>query len=272
MAGLRRHLVEQARAQGKRPLPAEIEEAVSRILKDRRIRATLEACTAAGAMVEYHSLDVCDAQRLGELIDDIYHRFGRIDGVIHGAGVIEDRLLVEKTSESFARVFTTKVSSALTLARRLRPESLKFMAFLGSVSARFGNPGQADYSAANEFLNKLADDLARRWPARVVCINWGPWNEGMVVDPLKDLRWAYARAGLDLIPVSSGTQACLNELRLGHSLITNERGATVSRRAGGVNPLIPYQGADAPRSPGCASEVLIAASIKRLIAMSQDRG
>src|SRR5262249_10118761 len=106
----------------------------------------------------------------------------------------------------------------------------------GSVSARFGNSGQTDYSAANEFLNKLADDLGRRWPGRVVSINWGPWNEGMVADPARDLRWAYAQAGLQLIPVAEGTEALLNELRQG--------------RSGG-------------------SEVLIAASVQRLIEISQ---
>jgi NAD(P)-dependent dehydrogenase (short-subunit alcohol dehydrogenase family) len=235
-AALRRLLLERARELGSRVVPAEVERSVSRVLKDRRIRATLEACTAAGARVEYHGLDVRDAARLGELIDDIYERHGRIDGVIHGAGVIDDRLLPDKTPESFAWVFATKVASAMTLARKLRPEGLKFVVFLGSVSARFGNPGQVDYSAANEVLNKLADDLARRWPARVVSINWGPWNEGMVVDPARDLRWAYSQAGLQLIEVPEGTEACLNELRRG--------------RTGG-------------------SEVLIAASVERLIDMSK---
>jgi acyl transferase domain-containing protein/NAD(P)-dependent dehydrogenase (short-subunit alcohol dehydrogenase family) len=190
-AALRRFLLERARAGGGRVVPADVERGVNRILKDRQIRVTLEACAAAGARVEYHCLDVRDAKSFEALIDNVYARLGRIDGVIHGAGVIDDRLLADKTPESFTRVFVTKANSALTLARKLRPEGLKVLAFFSSVAARLGNRGQADYSAANEFLNKLADDLARRWPGRVVALGWGPWDGGMVTEVTRDLRWAY---------------------------------------------------------------------------------
>ena len=56
------------------------------------------------------------------LIDDVYRTHGRLDGVIHGAGIIEDKLVEEKTPESFDRVFDTKVRSAFLLSRLLRPE------------------------------------------------------------------------------------------------------------------------------------------------------
>jgi NAD(P)-dependent dehydrogenase (short-subunit alcohol dehydrogenase family) len=211
-AGLRRSLLEDIRRRGEPVLPVEIERTVNRTLKDRQIRANLEACRAAGATVEYHAIDVRDAERFGRLIDDLYERFGRIDGVVHGAGVIEDRRLADKALASFTNVFRTKVDSAWVLARKLRPERLKFVVFFGSVAGRFGNAGQVDYSAANEVLNKLAGDLRRRWPARVVCINWGPWDGGMVSDGLRQL---YAARGIGLIPVEAGTQAFLTELRLG---------------------------------------------------------
>jgi NAD(P)-dependent dehydrogenase (short-subunit alcohol dehydrogenase family) len=210
-AALRKSFLEDAR-RGEPVRPAEIERSVNRVLKDRQIRANLEACRAAGATVEYHAIDVRDAERFGRLIDDLYERFGRIDGVVHGAGVIEDRRIADKTLASFTNVLRTKVDSALTLARKLRPERLKFLVFFGSVAGRFGNAGQVDYSAANEVLNKLAGDLRRRWPARVVCINWGPWDGGMVSDGLRQM---YADRGIRLIPVEAGTEAFLTELCLG---------------------------------------------------------
>ncbi|MBO0700520.1 MAG: SDR family NAD(P)-dependent oxidoreductase [Zavarzinella sp.] len=209
-AALRQTFLEDARRTGATVLPAEIERRVNRVLKDRQILATLDACRAAGAAVEYHPADVSDAEQFGRLIDDLYDRFGRIDGVVHGAGVIEDRRIPDKTLESFTRVFRTKVDGALTLARKLRPEGLKFLVFFGSVAGRFGNAGQIDYSAANEALNKLADALSGRWPARVVCINWGPWDAGMVGD---ELRRVYAARGIELIPVAEGARAFLDELR-----------------------------------------------------------
>ena len=208
-ASLRQFFLEEVRASGERILPAAIEQSVNRILKERQIRGNLDSFAAAGAEVEYHALDVRDSRQFGGLIDGLYERFGRIDGVIHGAGIIEDKRIADKALPSFARVFRTKVQSALTLARKLRPETLRFLVFFGSVSGRFGNVGQVDYSAANEVLNKLADRLHRTWPARVVCINWGPWDGGMVSD---DLRRLYSAAGVELMSVEEGVSSFLSEI------------------------------------------------------------
>jgi NAD(P)-dependent dehydrogenase (short-subunit alcohol dehydrogenase family) len=157
-------------------------------------------------------VDVRDAAAFGGLIDRIYQTWGRIDGVIHGAGVIEDQRLVDKEPASFARVFSTKADSAVVLAQKLRPEGLKFLAFLSSVAGRFGNAGQVDYSAANEYLNKLACHLNRQWPGRVVALNWGPWNGGMVSPELARLMTARS---VGLIAPEQGAKAFLEEIRCG---------------------------------------------------------
>jgi NAD(P)-dependent dehydrogenase (short-subunit alcohol dehydrogenase family) len=73
---------------GQRPTPALIEGAVKRIKNEREIRENLAALRALSAEVEYHPVDVCDSAAVGKLIDDVYARHGRIDGVVHGAGVI----------------------------------------------------------------------------------------------------------------------------------------------------------------------------------------
>jgi NAD(P)-dependent dehydrogenase (short-subunit alcohol dehydrogenase family) len=216
-AGLRKHLIEQARASGQRITPAEIERGLQRALRNRQILATIDEITASRSQVEYHAVDVRDAQRFGNLINDLYARLGRIDGVVHGAGVIEDKLIADKTPESFSRVFGTKVESALVLCQQLRPESLKFLAFFSSVSGRLGNLGQADYAAANEVLNKCAAATAtgrwfdgRPWNGRAVAINWGPWDAGMISDELRKL---YAARSIGLIPLDEGVDAFMNELQ-----------------------------------------------------------
>jgi len=211
---LRLHLIAQRKALGQPLIPAQIEQNLKRMLKDRQILENLRLLEATGATVEYHSLDVRNEDTFGGLIDNVYARFGRLDGVIHGAGVIEDKLIRDKTPQSYANVFSTKVDSALVLARKLRSESLKFLVFFSSVSGRFGNNGQCDYSAANEFLNKLADDLDRQWPGRVVAVNWGAWDAGMVSDELRKL---YASRNIHLIPIPDGVRFLEHELRLtGH--------------------------------------------------------
>ena len=208
VSALRTELI-RLRGSGNGTTPAEIEREVQTLLKNREIRRNLEAFSAAGSTVEYHAVDVRDEQALVALVADVYERHGRIDGVIHGAGVVEDRRLKDKTTESFERVFQTKVLSAMVLARTLRPEKLKFLAFFSSLSGRFGNAGQADYSAANECLNKLADHLDREWPGRVVAMNWGPWDGGLMSEAL---RKAYVQRGFDLISTLAGSRAFLAEL------------------------------------------------------------
>ncbi len=210
VAAVRKHLIATMRSADPAVLPATIERAVQHVLKEREIRATLAELRRAGSAVEYQTVDVRDADRFGALLDDVYARHGRIDGVIHGAGVIDDGLIGKKTPESFAAVFATKVEGARVLADKLRGESLKFLVFFSSVTARFGNSGQIDYAAANEYLNKLAGHLAAQWPGRVVAINWGPWDAGMISDQLRRL---YQSRGINLIPPQEGGRMFLAELK-----------------------------------------------------------
>jgi NAD(P)-dependent dehydrogenase (short-subunit alcohol dehydrogenase family) len=177
-------------------------------------RARLDALRAAGAELEYHSVDVRCPKPFGAFIDGLYDRFGRIDAVVHGAGVIDDRRFDTKTAEAFDRIFDTKADSTIVLARHLRPASLRWIVLFGSVSGRFGNRGQADYAAANETLNRVAWSLRRRWPrTRVVAINWGPWRgTGMMGDATLMLLTA---RGIQPIEVEAGRRFFLDELRLG---------------------------------------------------------
>jgi NAD(P)-dependent dehydrogenase (short-subunit alcohol dehydrogenase family) len=191
--------------------PAAVEAAYKRLVKDREIRANLDAIRQAGGTVEYRAVDVRDPATFGALLDEL-NAAGGIAGVIHGAGVIEDKLLRDKTPESFDRVFGTKVDSAFTLARKLDPGKLKFFALFASITSRYGNRGQSDYAAANEVLSKLACDLDRRWPARVVSVAWGPWAEvGMVADLQKHL----VARGLKLIEPAVGAGFAVDEVLYG---------------------------------------------------------
>src|SRR6266545_2202952 len=191
--------------------PSEVEVAWQRLLRSREIRRNLDGLRQTGARVEYQPVDVRDEAAFGGLIDGIYRTHGRIDAVIHGAGIIEDKLLRDKTAESFDRVVHTKTDSAFILARRLRPEGLKLLIFMSSVTATFGNRGQADYGAANGVLNALATLLSFRWPARVRALNWGPWDKtGMVSEQVKG---QFASRGIQVISASAGVAAIAREIK-----------------------------------------------------------
>ncbi len=192
--------------------PAELEAAYRSLLNQRHARESLRAIRMAGSAVEYARADVRDAEALARALQDWRRRFGDPVGLVHGAGVIHDKLLRDKTPESFDRVLGTKLGGALNLARLLRPELLRFAAFFSSIAGRFGNEGQSDYAAANDGLNKLAVWLDRRWPARVVSVNWGPWSGlGMV----SELEGHLGRRGLGMVSPDLGTAAFADELQYG---------------------------------------------------------
>jgi acyl transferase domain-containing protein/NAD(P)H-dependent flavin oxidoreductase YrpB (nitropropane dioxygenase family)/NAD(P)-dependent dehydrogenase (short-subunit alcohol dehydrogenase family) len=184
-----------------------------RILQAREIRSTLAAIKEAGASVHYYQVDVCDWDRVTELVAHIYETYGRLDGVIHGAGIIEDKLIEAKTLESFDRVFSPKVRGALALVHALRPDSLQFLAFFSSVAGKFGNRGQADYAAANDYLNELARYLDSIWKARVVALNWGPWDGAGMVSLA--IARSFQSRGVELVPARAGRIAFDAELLYG---------------------------------------------------------
>jgi NAD(P)-dependent dehydrogenase (short-subunit alcohol dehydrogenase family) len=189
--------------------PRGIEAGTTAALREREVRATLGALRKAAASVRYHAADVRDADAVSAVMSDVYGRHGRLDGVIHGAGVLEDRLVAEKTPESFARVYSTKVDGAWALVSGLRGD-LRFLVLFGSVSGVFGNRGQADYAAANDALDGIAELLSAERPGRVVAIDWGPWAGGGMITP--ELEREYARRGITLIEPAAGTACLLAEI------------------------------------------------------------
>jgi acyl transferase domain-containing protein/NAD(P)H-dependent flavin oxidoreductase YrpB (nitropropane dioxygenase family)/NADP-dependent 3-hydroxy acid dehydrogenase YdfG len=196
-------------AQSRGGTPAEIEAEVRRILAAREIRSTLAALGRASAGVEYRRVDVSSAAATAALARDVREFYGRLDGVIHGAGVLEDARIADKSSESFERVFRTKVTGALALADSLDART-RFVVFFSSVSGIFGNRGQVDYSAANEALAAIARWLDARVAGRVVAIDWGPFAGGGMVSP--ELEREFARRGVGLLDVDDAVARLLGEL------------------------------------------------------------
>ncbi len=208
---LRSALLQQAKATGQSFGPVQIEKQIRAILRDRAVRRNLETFRQLGMRVEYHAADVRDPTEFGDIIDSLYARYGRIDAVLHGAGVIEDKLLADKALDSFARVFDTKAVSTFVLAQKLRPETLQWLIFFTSVAGRTGNRGQCDYAAANELVNRYAWLLHRRWShVRVKSFNWGPWESGMASD---EVNRQFRERGVIPIPPKAGREFLLREMR-----------------------------------------------------------
>ena len=194
----------------KNATPAQVEKAYKRYLANREISDNLKDLRSTGASVYYYSVDVRKYDAVEVIIDDIRQEHGPVSGIIHGAGVLEDRLIIDKTAEQFERVYDTKVEGLNNLLTATRQDPLKYLVLFSSVAARLGNKGQVDYAIANEVLNKIAQsEAAIRTDCRVVSINWGPWDGGMVTTGLKR---EFERNGIHLIPTDYGAESMLSEM------------------------------------------------------------
>ena len=215
-ASLRDHFVAEVRAGRMTLSPREIQKRVTGVLAQREMRANIADLAAGGARVEYVAVDVTDEGGVRALIEDVTRRYGPVSGVVHGAGIIEDKLLADKASDSWSRVVETKVIGLLLLQKYLDPQALKFFTVFSSVAGRYGNSGQSDYACANELMNRLCVALQARWGERVAvgALCWGPWGAtqfgaGMVT---AETEAKFARIGVKLVSAELGRKLFREEL------------------------------------------------------------
>ena len=203
---LRQAIIERARDEGRDVTPALVEAEYRRLIAAREVRENLARLRRSGARVEYLACDVRDADAFGALIDDVYARHGRIDGVVHGAGVDRGQARPRQGARLVRARARHEGRRRADARREAAPRDAALPRLLRLGLGRFGNRGQADYAAASEILNKLAHELDRRWPARVVSIDWGPWLTTGMVSPA--LQEEFERSGRRADPDRRGLPDC----------------------------------------------------------------
>jgi NAD(P)-dependent dehydrogenase (short-subunit alcohol dehydrogenase family) len=165
---------------------------------------------AAGARAEYISCDIRNPAAVQALVADVERRCGDVDALIHGAGILRDQVIKDKSSNAFDDVVSTKVDSLLNLVEAIGTEKLKLAVLFSSVSGFFGNTGQCDYAAANEILNRCARRLQSTTFAKVVALNWGPWSDVGMVTP--EVANKMRSNGVQLITPTAGRKAAWQEI------------------------------------------------------------
>ena len=204
---IKRALLEQA---GGKASPRDLMERCQHILGQREVRNNLRRLEAAGARVVYRPTDLLDAAAVQTVLAEVRQTVGPVRGLIHGAGILADRLILEQSTEQFRQVYDTKVIGLRNVLAALSDAPLKVVALFSSTTARLGRKGQVAYAMANEVLNKWAGQLAWEYShCRVVALNWGPWDGGMVTPSLKQL---FAQEGVGVIPLAAGSEFLVREL------------------------------------------------------------
>ena len=200
-------LIQHNKSENKIIKPAGAKRAATRNLACREIETPMVSLQGFGTKVHYHSVDVSDGEAIKELFAQL--NYGPIVGIVHGAGVLADKRIQDKSSDDFAWVYDVKVQGMGALLSNVDLNQLKVLVFFSSVAARTGNAGQSDYAAANEVLNRIAHHVKQRHPEMCVrSIGWGPWQGGMVSP---ELQRHFESRGIGLIPIQAG-QMFVNEL------------------------------------------------------------
>jgi hypothetical protein len=214
-------------ASGDKPTPVKITLFIKPILANREIAATIAAIKDVGGQTAYVSADVTDAAGVQKAVQQIIPKFGEVTGLIHGAGVLADDFIEQKSLDDFEAVYSTKIDGLVSMLSCTQQEDLRHLVLFSSAAGFYGNPGQSDYSIANEILNKTAFRFKSLHPkAQVLSFNWGPWDGGMVTPELKRM---FHDRGVYVISLQAGTELFLNEVAAGSNrcpqiLVGNDMG------------------------------------------------
>jgi enediyne polyketide synthase len=201
---------------------------------DAELSANLERMTAAGIRFRYVAADVTDAAAVREAIARIEAELGCVTAVLHGAGVNTPRPLHELDEETFGRTLAPKVRGARNVLSALDPARLRLFVTFGSLIARTGMRGEADYAVANEWLT----DLTAEWQAahphcRCLAIEWSVWSGVGMGQRLGSVD-ALIRQGITPISVDEGIrvlrQLLDHQLRAGAVLVTGRFGSPPTLR------------------------------------------
>lgn len=144
---------------------------INRVLDIERLGATVEIIK--GDIKNYNDMDL--------VIKKLKEKYGKINGVIHAAGVAGEGLLEMKSEEAFREVIDPKIGGTKVIDTLTKYEDLDFFIMFSSIATLSGGIGIGDYTAANSFLDAYL--FNSRKPGVMKTISWPFWSEtGMAVD------------------------------------------------------------------------------------------
>jgi acyl transferase domain-containing protein/glyoxylase-like metal-dependent hydrolase (beta-lactamase superfamily II)/2-polyprenyl-3-methyl-5-hydroxy-6-metoxy-1,4-benzoquinol methylase len=174
--------------------------------------------------IDYQPVDVSDGPAMYALIQRVLTQYGHLDGIIHAAGVLRDSLLLNKVPEQVQAVLAPKVLGVERLDEASSQIPLDFFVLCSSLVSVMGNIGQADYAAANAYLDAFAHTrqamvLAGVRQGTTVSINWPLWEEGGMHIETEMAQMMRARLGMEAMSTEVGMKALYQAMTLGQAQV-----------------------------------------------------
>jgi polyketide synthase PksN len=191
---------------------------------DKQKEALINTLEELGARALYKQADISNKEATAALLREIINDEGKLDGIIHSAGINQDNFIIKKTEEEFLKVLNPKVAGLVNLDQASKDIRLDFFILFSSVSGGIGNPGQSDYSAANAFMDEFAayrNELkaSEKRYGRTMSVGWPLWKDGGMHVDQETEKLLYERMGVVPIQSVKGIQALYNSWALEKSYV-----------------------------------------------------
>ncbi|WP_341278224.1 SDR family NAD(P)-dependent oxidoreductase [Paenibacillus sp. FSL H8-0537] len=206
-------------------------------------QAALRELKDLGAHIEYQQVDVTREEAVAGLFEEIRAHYGTLQGILHGAGVIRDNFIIRKTGQEMQEVLAPKVSGLVHLDRSSIGLPLDFFVLFSAVAGCLGNPGQADYAAANGFLDAYAAERNRlvargQRQGRTLAIDWPLWQDGGMQVDAETEQWMREHTGMIPLESRNGIRALYQGLAIGCDQLMVVQG-DLARITEKLHPLFP---------------------------------
>ena len=188
--------------------PIEIKRALDRLMRVRQSLENIEYLQSLGVSVEYNCVDVTDAKAVKAAVD----KYDKIDGIFHAAGMEMSQFIAKKELWSFELVVDVKVKGMQNILEAFKDREYKYFFTFSSVTARFGNEGQVDYTSANDFLGKTLFHQKQLHPERTYKVYaWTAWGGvGMATNPT--VKKVLEERGIQFLPKEQGVKFFMADL------------------------------------------------------------
>ncbi len=215
--GLKRDLFERMKARGERATPALVEKELASLERAQAAQSAIDAVRAAGGTPYYFSVNLTDAAGVANIVNQVRQRSGRIDVMLHAAGIERSHFLPDKDQREFDLVFDVKSDGWFNLLHAIGDMPLGATVAFSSIAGRFGNAGQSDYSSANDLLCKITSSFRTTRPAtRGIVIDWTAWG-GIGMATRGSIPKMMEMAGIDMLSPEAGVPLIRRELTSGET-------------------------------------------------------
>jgi malonyl CoA-acyl carrier protein transacylase len=210
--GLKRDIFSRITATGEKATPVKVEKQMAAIERRYSAMQAIHAVQAAGGTAHYYSVNLLDPKTMTKVLNDIKKKSNKIDVLMHAGGIEISHLLPDKSPGEFEKVFDIKADGWFNLLSSLHEFPIHASVVFSSIAGRFGNGGQTDYSAANDFLCKSSSNFRTTRPeTRGIAIDWTAWRDiGMAARG--SIPTVMKQAGIDMLPPEAGIAFIRKEL------------------------------------------------------------